>query len=388
VDRHIHLYGALSPGQALDLAEGHAVDWGWLAGRWVEAGLTAPDFAALARRRHAGEAAVEHELAALFAGGPPGFSAFQARYDLVVACSRWASGRHDRWEAANASEIDRVCSIVGAQGPAEVRLLLPGTATPAWAEAALEHAAAAAARAGLQLAISLPRAEPLRHWPIVAQTASRHPGITGIDLCGLEDEPARHAPLAAAIAAWNQQHYPRRLQFLVHVGEQLRGVQPLTALRRVWDAVAIGADRLGHALAARLDPAAWPATPVWERVDERRARLTWLQWQADRLDLDADSIDHEIAALTNADPAHQLAADPLDAGLLLDCQQVVLERLSKARRTVEVCPSSNRMISGAEIAQHGIDRLNAAGVAWVVGSDDPGILGTSFAEECRLAGLC
>jgi len=46
------------------------------------------------------------------------------------------------------------------------------------------------------------------------------------------------------------------------------------------------------------------------------------------------------------------------------------------------------MISGAEIAQHGIDRLNAAGVAWVVGSDDPGILGTSFAEECRLAGLC
>jgi hypothetical protein len=42
MDPHLHLYGALTPGQALELAQGHAVDWGWLAGRWREAGLSPP----------------------------------------------------------------------------------------------------------------------------------------------------------------------------------------------------------------------------------------------------------------------------------------------------------------------------------------------------------
>lgn len=381
-DPHLHLYGALTPGQALDLAEGHAVDWGWLAGRWRAAGLQPPDFAALARRHRARETDADAELAAALAGGPPGFAAFQARYDLVVACSRWATGRHDRWEPAVAEEVDRVCALVAARGPAEARVLLPGTASEGWAEAALDHLARAAAAHGLRLAISLPRSSPLRHWPQIAAAAARHTCITGIDLCGVEDEPAQHAPLAAAIAAWNATH-GRRLALLVHVGEQLFPVQPLTALRRVWDAVALGADRLGHALAARLDPAAWPPVPRWERVDERRARLAWLQWQAGDLGLDADAIDAELAGLTGRDDANQLPAGPVDPGLLRACQESVLARIRQAGRTLEVCPSSNRVVSGAPVATHGLDRL--AGLDWLVGSDDPGILGTDLAAERRLA---
>lgn len=376
MDRHLHLYGALTPGQALDLAQGHAVDWGWLAGRWRDAGLTPPDFAALARRHRAGESDADRELAGALADGPAGFAAFQARYDLVVACSRWANGRHDRWSRETADEIEQVCAAVAARGPAEARVLLPGTASAAWAEAALDHLATAATRHGLQLALSLPRAAPLRHWPLVAAALARHPCIAGIDLCGIEDEPAEHAALAAAIAAC-----PRRPAFLVHVGEQLRSVQPLTAVRRVWDAVALGADRLGHALAVRLDPAAWPAVPAWERVDERRARLAWLQWQADDLGLDADAIDGELNELATRDPAAQLAAAPCDPGLLRACQDAVLARIRQAGRVVEVCPTSNRVICGQPVARHGIARLRAAGVDWVVGSDDPGILGTSLAEE-------
>lgn len=382
-DRHLHLYGALTPGEALDLAEGHAVDWGWLAGRWRSAGLVPPDFAALARRHRAREADADRALAEALSGGPPGFAAFQARYDLVVACSRWASGRHDRWSRETADEVARVCALVAARGPAEARVLIPADAGEAWVEPALAHLAAEAARHGLQLAISLPRAAPLRHWPLVAAAAARHPCITGIDLCGIEDEPASHAPLAAAIAAWNRGR-ARRLELLVHVGEQLRAVQPLTALRRVWDAVALGADRLGHALAARLDPAAWPPTPAWERVDERRARLAWLQWQAGDLGLDADAIDAALAELSGRDGASQLAAEPTDAGLLRACQDAVLARIRRAGRTVEVCPTSNRVVAGVEVARHGIDRL--AGIAWLVGSDDPGILGTSLAAELRLCG--
>jgi len=383
LDPHLHLYGALTPGEALDLAEGHAVDWGWLAGRWRHAGIEPPDFAALAARHRAREADADRELAAALAGGPPGFAAFQARYDLVSACSRWAHGDHERWSAATAEEVSRVCALVGGRWPAEARIMLPLTASDAWAEAALDHLAQTARRHGLHLAISLPRAAPLRHWPQVAAAAARHACITGIDLCGIEDEPARHARLAAAVAAWNAAH-GRRLALLVHVGEQLRAVQPLTAVRRVWDAVALGADRLGHALAVRLDPAAWPETPAWERVDERRARLAWLQWQAGDLGLDADAIDRELAGLAGRDGASQLAAEPTDPGLLRACQDAVLARIRQAGRTIEVCPASNRAVSGAPLAAHGLDRL--AGLDWTVGSDDPGILGTTLAEEQRSAG--
>jgi hypothetical protein len=378
-DPHLHLYGALTPAQSLDLTQGHPVDWGWLAGRWREAGLTPPDFATLARRHRAGEPV----LAALTIEAS-GFASFQARYDLVIACSRWASGRHDRWSGDTAAEVTQVCALVAREhGPAEARVLVPGTATDAWVEPALDHLASAAAAHGLHLALSLPRAQPLRHWPLVAAAAARHACITGIDLCGIEDEPSAHAPLAAAIAAWNRQH-GRSLALLVHVGEQLRGVQPLSAVRRVWDAVALGADRLGHALAVRLAPSAWPATPVWERTDERRARLAWLQWQAADLGLDAEAIDNQLAALADRDPAAQLAAEPSDPGLLRACQEAVLARIRQAGRTIEICPTSNCVVSGAPLASHGIERLGAAGVAWVVGSDDPGILGTTWAKEVAL----
>jgi hypothetical protein len=384
MDPHLHLYGALTPGQAMDLAQGHAVDWGWLAGRWREAGLDIPDFAALAQRHRSGGTDADRVLEQVLAGGPAGFAAFQARYDLVIACSRWATGRHDRWTLDTAEEVERVCGLVGAQGPAQARILIPGNATPAWVEAALEHLAGCADRSGLQLAISLPRADPMRHWPLVSAAAARHTVITGIDLCGVEDEPSRYAVLAAALAAWNREHVPRRLDLLVHVGEQLRAVQPLTALRRVWDAVALGADRLGHALAARLDPAAWPSTPAWERVDERTERLRWLQWQASDLDLDSDHIDHDLDELDARDPASQLAAEAVDPGLLRACQDMVLERIRAAGRTIEVCPTSNRMISGTAVGTHGIARLQQAGVTYVVGSDDPGILGTTLAAEQAL----
>jgi hypothetical protein len=385
MDRHVHLYGIPTPGELLGLSEGHAVDWASLAGRWREAGLEAPDFPVLARRHRTGDGSAAHELARALAAGPPGFAAFQARYDLAAACSRWGSGDHQRWDAGTAAEVERVCAIAAAHGPAEVRALLPGAASPAWAATALDHLARCCARHGLALAPSLPRADSLRHWPIVAEAAARHACITGIDLSGIEDEPARHAPLAAALAAWNAAHAPRRLLLLVHVGEQLRAVQPLTALRRVWDAVALGADRLGHALAARLAPEAWPATPAWERTDERRARLAWLQWQAGDLGLDADAIDGELAALDGLPDERMHPADPTDPGLLHACQDAVLARVRRAGRIIEACPTSNRIVSGAPIAAHGIGRLQAAGVAWVVGSDDPGLLGTDLASETALA---
>lgn len=377
-DPHVHLYGTVTPGLALDLAEGHPVDWAGLAGNWRDAGLEPPDFAALARQHG------DRGLRAALDQPASGFAAFRARYELVTACSRWASGMHERWQAVTGAELRRVFAGVG---PGEYRILLPATASPAWAEAALaELGAACGTDGGRSLAISLPRSAPLRHWPQIRAALLAGAPITGIDLCGVEDEPAGHAGLAAIIAEWNREQPGRRLALLVHVGEQLRAVQPASAIRRVHDAMGLGADRLGHALAVRIDPVDWPATPIWERSDERRRQLTWEAAQAERLGVDADARRQELDALAGLDPAAQVPARPRDPGFLRACQDLVLADLAAAGTVVEVCPTSNRVVSGLPVAAHGLGRLTAAGVPWVVGSDDPGVLGTDLARERVLAG--
>lgn len=379
MDPHVHLFGTVAPALALELAAGHAVDWGWLAGRWRDAGLEPPDFAAAASSR-GGDA-----LRAALDQPHAGFAAFQARYDLVAACSRWASGRHDRWDPAIGAELRRV--FAGLE-PGEYRVLLPGTASAHWVEAALaELSAACAAGPGRSLAISVARGDPLRHWAAVTTAMARGAPITGIDLCGVEDEPGDHRDLAAAVAAWNAGRPERRLALLLHVGEQLRAVQPASAIRRVHDALRLGADRLGHALAVRIDPADWPATPAWERIDERRRQLAWELANAGRLGLDTAAIQDGLRALDGCDGDRQIEPRPRDDGFLGALQQLVLDDLARAGTMVEVCPTSNRVVSGLAIDRHGLDRLRAAGVRWTVGSDDPGVLGTDLARERALAGL-
>jgi hypothetical protein len=176
------------------------------------------------------------------------------------------------------------------------------------------------------------------------------------------------------------------LDLLVHVGEQLGGIQPASAVRRVHDALALGAARLGHALAVRLDPADWPASPAWERADERRLQLAWELRHAGRLGLDAAAVASESSALNGLDPDRQIAPRTADPGRLRAMQELVLADIRDAGASVEVCPTSNRVVSGLPVIRHGIRRLAAAGVSWVVGSDDPGVLGTDLAAELAAAG--
>ncbi|MCS6969454.1 MAG: hypothetical protein NZ552_00345 [Planctomycetes bacterium] len=382
-DPHVHLYGALQPSELLQLAVGRAIDWGPVAEVWHEARTTPPDFSALVAMARRDPETAGRRLAEALARLPAGTASLRARFALVHACTRWGSAAHAHWNSAVADEVEQVWSWVATRWPVEARIQLPADASERWAACALEHVAACAAKHGMTVIISLPRAAPLKHWPLVAESAHRHPTIVGVDLCGIEDEPARHAPLSAALAAWNHRFAPRRLQFAVHVGEQLDCMTPLTAIRRVWDAIAIGADRLGHALAIRLDPAAWPAGPAWQTVAERSADLQWLQWQADILELDGDAIDAELSELRVRDPHSQVGVVPADHGLVSACQETVRARLRATQRLVECCPTSNEQISGAPLARHGLKSLT--GIPWVVGSDDPGLLGVTWPEECARA---
>lgn len=59
-----------------------------------------------------------------------------------------------------------------------------------------------------------------------------------------------------------------------------------------------------------------------------------------------------------------------------------MSRIRSIGAVVEVCPTSNRRIGGiTDPAHHPVHRFLAAGLATVVSSDDPGIFGTTLAEE-------
>jgi hypothetical protein len=345
-DPHCHLYGALTPDEALALGADHGVDWGWAVRRWHDAGL-----------------AGDPRDAAAWHLPWQGFVAFQARYDVYTACSRWIAGSHRQLAHEQADELRRVVDVVTSRhrlhGVDEIdyRLQLPASASHAFARASLEVILRALERwPGARLVVVLPRTQPLALWPVVEEL--RHPRLIGIDFAGYEGEPTDLAAIAPRVQAHG-------LELCLHVGEQLHQVSPATALRRISEAIALGCDRLGHALAARLDPLAWPAPPAWERrlvVNRNRA---WLG----------------LAPLPGDPDGDEPVTDACDPAV----QERVLAELADSTAVVEVCPTSNACISGAPVAAHGLARLTRAGVRWQVATDDPGLLATDLPREMVLA---
>jgi cytosine/adenosine deaminase-related metal-dependent hydrolase len=63
-------------------------------------------------------------------------------------------------------------------------------------------------------------------------------------------------------------------------------------------------------------------------------------------------------------------------------QDYAMAQVKRTGAVIEVCPTSNRRIGGIADAQHHpVHRFLAAGLRVVVASDDPGIFGTTLAQE-------
>ena len=102
----------------------------------------------------------------------------------------------------------------------------------------------------------------------------------------------------------------------------------------------------------------------------------------------------EFAGHESIDRTLELSPRGIGHGVHALESPATLERLTREGVTLEVCPTSNRLLiprrlAALEAAHHGHTPLRAlqnAGVHTVLGSDDPTPMGTTFRDELRIAG--
>ena len=187
----------------------------------------------------------------------------------------------------------------------------------------------------------------------------------------------------------------RALAILYHVGESFRDKSLESSVRWVQEAAELGAHRLGHAIALGVDPAAFGPHTRPEPVSERRDQIAYDLAHADGLAaagvrVDAAALDAERRALAGATgrraadddlrrrPARRGAAAP---GLRDGARAVD----GRGRRGVpHVEPAHRRHRRRRPTTRS--TASSPPGLPVVVSSDDPGIFGTTLADE--LAWVC
>ncbi len=251
---------------------------------------------------------------------------------------------------------------------------------------------------------------------IRALCQSTHP-YAAIDLQGRE----RHFHLARCRAALTEAA-AKGLGLTLHVGEDFQDL--LTGLRVIDEAIdeverqkGLAWVRFSHVIAARFHPFAWYArrAPVHVSRWEHWLSLLWLArtlvrahcggldtagwgelrwhylydvWDGAPKDLSGVDSTDVNRSLPPAGPwAQQLVrfspGNPL-VGLIAVAQDVVRQRLCRANIIIEVCPTSNSLVSHAgesDVLRSEFAPDQPAVLRCVLGSDDPGPLGTDVRLE-------
>jgi adenosine deaminase len=402
---HLHVYGCIRPPDLLrHLAAREQVSWERYEAGMEAAFGTVPPVREILERQRQGDPGADRAFAELFVFGDSdagNFDRFQAKFNLLIAGS--ATAERDPSPAAVAAEVGSFARSIRAAhradgiAYAEYRTLL-GRDLEAPADRAVLDTLLAAYHSqdgGLteRLAISLHRADPWAAWGRVQELALGPTGdaLTGIDFCYREEgfPPKDQASFFATVADFNSAHPDRALAILYHVGESFRDKSLESAVRWVQEAAELGAHRLGHAIALGVDPEVFGVHSRAEPVSERRDQLAYdLVHQSG---LRAAGVQVDAAAIT--DELADLASWPGDAPVTIHYDQRRLDdvrrrqdyAMARVRATgavIEVCPTSNRRIGGIDDPRHHpVHRFLAAGLPVVVSSDDPGIFGTTLADE-------
>jgi Adenosine deaminase len=283
----------------------------------------------------------------------------------------------------------------------ETRLLLGSDMTHEMAEAVLgELLASYQATAGTltqHLIPTLPRADPFPSWDLVRRWVLGPRGnlITGIDFCGREEghPPREQAGFFQAVRDFNELHPARALAILYHVGEVFEDKSLESAVRWVDEAAELGAHRLGHALALVVEPLSLGCTRRREAASERRDQIRYDLLHAEEMrrmgiEVDAAALGAELAALDRV-PAGHVLRHTYDERRLAQVrlrQDFAMKRIRSAGPVIEICPTCNRrMIGVPDVTSAGVRRLHASGIPFVVGTDNPGLLGVTLAQEMEYA---
>ncbi|MFC3999379.1 hypothetical protein ACFOVU_25940 [Nocardiopsis sediminis] len=391
-ESHLHFHGCVRPKDLLRrlAASDHAL-WDWYeAGMAAAYGAVPPTRQVVERyRRGDAGAAAEFEDLFLFHDADAGaFARFQAKANLLWVAS--AEGNPDAGPEEAAAEVAELAAGIRAdqerQGLAYAELRISADMLPVLS---------GGSGTGVieRFAITLDRRDPWTGWERVRDLALGPHGavLTGIDFSGMEEgrPPKDQAEFFAAVRDFNAAHPNRALAILYHVGESFTDKSLESTVRWVQEAAESGAHRLGHAIALGVDPGMYGAHTRTEPVAERRDQIAYDLRHADGLRaegvrVDPPSLRDELSRLAALPDTATVTAD-YDAARLDDVrrrQDYAMGRVRASGAVIEVCPTSNRRIGGiTDPACHPVHRFLAAGVPFVVSSDDPGIFGTTLAAE-------
>ncbi len=333
------------------------------------------------------------------------FARFQTCFDFCVAVSH-----------TDQEELAGVLERVVAREPAayaEYRMLFsPLTEKSVFKEKvrSLAQACDALDRAGgrtvPRLVISIPRDEvPGRQQyavvrELMAESAAAAHMIVGLDFCAREEgyPPRAKLDFFETILADNRASPARALAILYHVGESFQDKSVESAARWVVEAAQDGAHRLGHCVALGVAPNFFAGTERQEILSERVDQIGFELKHAESLRaaglvVDEPALRQELADLVNTEPTNaagrqQTVAvryDPARVERLRLFQNWAMERVRETGAIVESCPTSNLRIAGLkQAANHPLRRFVDAGLAVVLGADDPGILDTDLEREFEL----
>ncbi|NKB69223.1 MAG: hypothetical protein GKR89_19310 [Candidatus Latescibacteria bacterium] len=404
---HVHLGGCLSAENLLELGRDmyRDVDWSGFCDAYQVAFGTRPDPVALYQAALSGAPDglanfAEHYVFSQRDGGD--FGRFRAKYTLINCLARhWISvlnrdgGPVYRLVVANHLQegVDFVEYRLsgGGETPEGFRHLHYGFVQEL--QEAAQHGIIA------RHIISLRRDAALEDYALVQylldQQPEAIPTVVGVDFSDIEEgrPPKILRPFFARLQHENKQRPERALEVVYHVGESYFDKSLESAVRWCHQAAELGARRLGHAIALGLDgaiaigrrPDAHATEPASERLDQIAYDLEYsAQLASYGVEVDPKALAEERAALQKIDPDEPIHRPYNERRLreIIGRQQYVLDRLAQRGTIIECCPTSNLRIGGVpDEAHHPVHRFLDSQVNLVICADDPGIFGTTLADE-------
>lgn len=395
-DLHVHLYGCVEPKSVWQLGRDrwqlrtNALEW--YAGEFNKAYGRQPEWL----NYWSSEQGIELLTGDYLVCEKTNFARFQASFNLLIAL--FPLDPNDRSVLRAVLTDDAAARI----RYCEYRTIFPHAFSnqdldnylKSNALVLLEHDCASYSP---RIALSLPRDpglaliayEKLRQWMDQNPTLARF--FVGIDFCGFEEnDPVLSKESLFHRIRTDNKRSPSPLAILLHVGETWETMSPLSALRRVWQGMQVGAHRLGHATIAGITEAGLRGRAFYSSMQETLWDLQWLNSSELFSSIESSDFDQfvsevvrqleEVKKQESNKPSFFASEQYLK--VFNQLQGVVLRDIANTDVVIESCPTSNLVISGiTPAASHPIKRFATSGVHTVIGRDDPGIFGSTFATE-------
>ncbi len=391
-DFHVHLHGVLSAHDlwllGKDRFRQRTPALTWYASEYLKSWGRLPDFLSY-WQSPGGEAALSYDFLIQEAVS---FRQFQACFNLIIALL--PISQHDF--SAQSLSIQRAAAAGLIYF--EARSLIPASFSKGEAFSYLHNLASLVTQLNREQAMQtslvfmLDRRAEFRdrhyRWlrdfctaqPLLAQV------ISGIDFAGWEEPFSPESAQQFMEQAQRDNASGHYLDLLYHVGESFSTIGLASSLRWIFTVQKMGVSRLGHALSLGFNPERLRGKTLWEDEEEYHSQQRWLRTQASLL---ADYGYRPLAAqqrLGLRPGKVQLTYNDEVIEDICRLQAALASYLRDQGTVIECCPTSNRYLGGiAGDADHPLRFFVRHQLKVVLGSDDPGIFASSWAEQSAYA---